>query len=130
MTNAKRIVTGMLVTIVLVLSIGMTVSANTASTNLSYGGKTIHCELNANFGSVPNGYSRTYVDGTSNPYLLRSYIFGYGSDGKAIKSAENLEFHYAQTDTIFCGAEKFMSQHEVVNSNGAALEYKRLTLSR
>lgn len=130
MTKAKSVVTGMAVALVLVLSIGVPVLAASTSRDFTYGGMTVHCVLNANFGTSPNGYAKTYVDGASNPYLLRSYIFGYDSNGLAIKSANNLEFNYAQTNTIYCNAVKFMSQHEVVNSNAAVLEYDRLTLEK
>lgn len=130
MTKAKRVVTGMAIALILILSIGVPVMAANTSRDFTYGGMTVHCVLNANFGTSPSGYAKTYVDGASNPYLLRSYIFGYNSSGMAIKSANNLEFNYAQTNTIECNAVKFMSQHEVVNSNAAVLKYDRLNLAK
>lgn len=128
MTKGKRMVTGIIVALFLLLSTGMTVWAARTTTSFNYAGKTVQCVLHVDWSNNSTAYSRTYVTGGSGFYPLRSYIFGYDRAGKIIKSNSFLSYDDVNSGTIDCNAVKFMSQHEILNSNRVVLDYRRLTL--
>lgn len=103
------------------MSMVVTVYAQTTGTTFTYGNSTVYCSMIYNWKTGnDNAYAKTYVLVGATP--LRSAIFGYDKNGNLIKSDEKIANTSVTTSTISCKASKFKSSHSILNTQGTTLK--------
>lgn len=129
MTNFKRISVGIILSMLLVLSVGGAVLAAETTTSFSYSGKTVNCVLHVswNLGS-DTGYAKTYVSGGSGTYPLGAYCNAY-KNGQLLGGKSITAFDSAKTENVTYTADEYRSAHNIQNSNRVPLKSSTLSLS-
>lgn len=124
----KKTLTGTAIAAALSLSVGLPVFAATATTSFSYAGKTVNCQLIANWGwGTDDGTAKTYVNGGSGNYPLGAYCNAY-SNGTLLGGNHSNAFDYASV-TIHYSSDEFRSSHNIQNSNRVPLKSTKITLT-
>lgn len=128
--NGSKKMLGGIIMMSLFLSMGMTVYAATATTSFNYAGKTVNCELKADFGlGKDEAYGKTYVNGGSGLYPLGAYLLAF-NNGDLVGSDNVTAFDSAKTKTLSVNATEFRSTHNIQDSNRRPLESTKLTNSK
>lgn len=130
MTNFKRISVGIILSMLLVLSVGGTVLAAQTTTSFVYEGKTVKCVLNVDWdnGIINKGYAKTYVSGGSGNFPLGAYCNAY-KNGNLVDGRSITAYDSAQTETVTCIADEYRSVHNIQNSNRVPLKSTKLSLT-
>lgn len=113
MRNIKKVTFGVVLTMALFFSTGMTIFA-AVSTPLKYNGVTAQAVLNVDWmGNYGTGYAKTYVN-TGCVYSLGVYLTMHNSSGAMLDGDVVTGFDSVQTDILGSNnATEFRSMHNI-----------------
>lgn len=122
----KKLFTALL-TSALVLSFGMTVSANSTTTYMNYDGYKVDCKLVVDWNTFDKdeGYAKTYADYPFT-YEVGAFCNAY-QNGKMIGGVSNRDTRSVNSGTCYAHADEFRSVHSIYN-RGRVVKSTKLTL--